>query len=159
MIESLLADLGATALQVYITALPGVSEAIAAVRTAQTAFTAKQVAYLEALAKDKTLQSASVLKPVLLTTINAKLIRYLDVMKDVDAAKYADFSTAVAQAVDEQNAVIAMRHTLDEKKKEEGDGDGTKKKKGKEKDKDKEKDKKKKKEKDDEGDDITLPTE
>ena len=159
MIESLLADFCATALQVHITALPGVSEAIAAVRTAQTAFTAKQVAYLDALAKDKTLQSASVLKLALLITINTKLIRYLDVMKDVDAAKYADFAAAVAQAVDEQNAVIAMRHTLDEKKKEEGDGDGTKKKKGKEKDKDKEKDKKKKKEKDDEGDDITLPTE
>ena len=155
LIESLLADLSATALQVHITALPGVSEAIAAVRAAQTAFTTKQVAYLEALAKDKTLQSASVLKLALLTTINTKLIRYLDVMKDVDAAKYADFSTAVAQAVDEQNTVVAMRHTLDEKKKKEGDGDGTKKKKGKEKDKEKDK----KKEKDDEGDDITLPTE
>ena len=154
LIESLLADLSATALQVHITALPGVSEAIAAVRTAQTAFTTKQVAYLEALAKDKTLQSASVLKLALLTTINTKLIRYLDVMKDVDAAKYADFSTVVAQAVDEQNAVVAMRHTLDEKKKE-GDGDRTKKKKGKEKDKEEDK----KKEKDDEGDDITLPTE
>ena len=153
LIESLLADLSATALQVHITALPGVSEAIAAVRAAQTAFTTKQVAYLEALAKDKTLQSASVLKLALLTTINTKLIRYLDVMKDVDAAKYADFAAAVAQAVDEQNT--AMRHTLDEKKKKEGNGGGTKKKKGKEKDKEKDK----KKEKDDEGDDITLPTE
>ena len=95
------------------------------------------------------------LKLALLTTINTKLIRYLDVMKDVDAAKYADFAAAVAQAVDEQNAVIAMRHTLDEKKKKEGNGDGTKKKKGKEKDKEKDR----KKEKDDEGDDITLPTE
>jgi len=52
---------------------------------------------LEALAKDKTLQSASALKLSLLTTINTKLIRYLDVMKDVDAAKYADFAAAVAQ--------------------------------------------------------------
>ena len=34
LIESLLADLSATALQVHITALPGVSEAIAAVRAA-----------------------------------------------------------------------------------------------------------------------------
>ena len=75
-------------------------------------------------------------------------------MKDVDAVS-ADFVVAITQAIDEQNAVIAMRHTLDEKKKKEGDGDGTKKKKGKEKDKEKDK----KKEKDDEGDDITLPTE
>jgi len=155
LVESLLADLNTAALQAHITALPGVSEAITAVRTVQTTFATKQITCLEALAKDKTLQSASVLKLALLTTINTKLIRYLDVMKDVDAAKYADFSTAVAQAVDEQNSVIAMRHTLDEKKKKEGDGDGIKKKKGKEKDKEKDK----KKEKDDEGDDITLPTE
>ena len=53
--------------------------------------------------------------------------------------------------------IIAMRHTLDEKKKKERDGDGTEKKKGKEQDKGKEKDKKR--EKDDQGDDITLPTE
>jgi hypothetical protein len=56
-------------------------------------------------------------------------------MKDVDAVKYADFAAAVAQAIDEQNAAIAMRHTLDEKKKKEGDDDDTKRKKGKEKDK------------------------
>ena len=94
-----------------------------------------QVVYLEELAKNKALQSASALKLDLLTTINIRLICYLDVMKDVDAAKYADFSAAVAQAIDEQNAAIAMRHTLDEKKKKEGDDDDTKRKKGKEKDK------------------------
>lgn len=48
--------------------------------------------------------------------ISAKLIRYLDVMKDVNAVKYADFVVAITQAIDEQNAVIAMRYTLDEKK-------------------------------------------
>ena len=38
LVESLLADLNTAALQAHITALPGVSEAIVAVRTAQTAF-------------------------------------------------------------------------------------------------------------------------
>lgn len=82
----------------------------------QTTFATKQITCLEALAKDKALQSASALKLALLKAITAKLIRYLDVMRDVDAVKYADFVVAITQAIDEQNAVIAMRYTLDEKK-------------------------------------------
>ena len=79
------------ALQAHITALSGVGNG-----NYSYTHSADYVCYqaLEALAKDRALQSASALKLALLKTINTKLICYLDVMKDVAAAKYADFAAA-----------------------------------------------------------------
>lgn len=78
-------------MQAHITALSGVGEG-----NYSCTHSADYVCYqaLEALAKDRALQSASALKLALLKTINTKLICYLDVMKDVTAAKYADFAAA-----------------------------------------------------------------
>ena len=91
LVESLLADLNTAALQAHITALSGVGKG-----NYSYTHSADYVCYqaLEALAKDRALQSASALKLALLKTINTKLICYLDVMKDVAAAKYADFAAA-----------------------------------------------------------------
>ncbi|RRD74560.1 DUF6261 family protein [Tannerella forsythia] len=117
LIESLLRDLSDASLEPHIAALPGVFDAIKALREAQQDFATTQVEYLRELAQQKNLPSASSIKVALLRTINSKLIKYLDIMKEVDAAKYEAFATEVEKAVNEQNELVSLRHTLGEKKK------------------------------------------
>ena len=117
LIESMLRDLSDASLEPHITALPGVFDAIKALREAQQDFATTQVEYLRELAQQKNLPSASSIKVTLLRTINSKLIKYLDIMKEVDAAKYEAFATEVEKAVNEQNELVSLRHTLGEKKK------------------------------------------
>ena len=46
----------------------------------------------------------------LLRTIKLELIKYLDIMKEVDAAKYEAFTTEVEMAVNEQNELVSLSH-------------------------------------------------
>ena len=109
-IEALLMDLSAPALKPHIDALPGVAEAIANVRSAQTDFTAKRVAYQKALALNVDGDSAYKLKKPLLELINVKLIPYLVAMKMVEPAKYTHFADAVDQIISDTNATIRRRN-------------------------------------------------
>ena len=81
--------------------MSGVYDAIKALREAQQDFATTQVEYLRELAQQKNLPSASNIKVVLLRIINSKLIKYLDIIKDVEAAKYEAFATEVEKAVNE----------------------------------------------------------
>ena len=81
--------------------MSGVYDAIKALREAQQDFATMQVEYLRELAQQKNLPSASTIKVVLLRIINSKLIKYLDIIKDVEAAKYEAFATEVEKAVNE----------------------------------------------------------
>jgi len=47
------------------------------------------------------LPSASSIKVALLQTINSKLIKHIDIIKDVGAAKYEAFATEVEKGVSE----------------------------------------------------------
>ncbi len=108
-IESMLQDLSAVSAE--IAALPGVAESIAAVRTAQTDFTAKRVNYEKTLSSEKQGESASAVKKPLLELINNKLLPYLDTMKMVDAAKFTNFTDATAQIIANTNSVVSQRTT------------------------------------------------
>ncbi len=108
-IEALLMDLAAPTLKPHIEALPGVAEAIAHLRTAQTNFTGKRVAYEKAVAANAVIDPAYKLKQPLLEIINDELLPFLTAMRLVDAAKYGHFSDAVAQIIADTNQTIRRR--------------------------------------------------
>ncbi len=108
-IEAMLMDLLAPELKPHIDVLAGVPEAIANVRTAQTGFTDKRVAYEKAVALKTGGASATELKKPLLELINSGLIPYLTAVRNGNPDMYAHFADAVAQVIDDTNAVIRRR--------------------------------------------------
>ena len=108
-VEALLMDLSAPALKASIDVLPGVAEAIANLRAAQTAFIEKRVDYEKAMALKTAGTPASELKKPLLDLINSRLIPYLDVNKMVDSATYGHLTDLVEQIVNDTNTGISRR--------------------------------------------------
>ncbi len=109
LIESLLLDLSTAEARLHIDALAGMPEAIAALRAAQTDFTAKRIAYETHLAHGAGGPNASEIRKTLLELINSRLLTYIDTMVMVDSAKYASFAAVVEKVIDDMNAVIARR--------------------------------------------------
>ena len=109
LIDSLLKDLSASEVQASVTALSGVSEAIAQIRTTQEEFARLRLQYEEAFTENHSKVSASSLRKPLLGLINKKLIPYLVVMTLVDGAKYTAFADKVAKIIDDMNEVVKAR--------------------------------------------------
>lgn len=109
LIESLLIDFANPDLQPSITALPGLSQIITDLRTAQTAFEQAQVLFEEEKAKEGIEDNATKIKKVVITIINDKLVIYLRAMVQVDQAKYEEFTTTVAQIIDDMNVIVKKR--------------------------------------------------
>ncbi|MFJ1434080.1 DUF6261 family protein [Capnocytophaga canimorsus] len=109
LIDSLLKDLSASEVQVSVTALSGVSEAIAQIRTTQEEFARLRLQYEEAFTENLSKVSASNLRKPLLGLINKKLIPYLVAMTLVDGAKYTAFADKVAKIIDDMNEVVKAR--------------------------------------------------
>ena len=109
LIESLLTDFSAADLQADIAALPGLTETIASLRTAQTNFTVKRVAYESAIAAEGSAAVASELKKSLITLINNRLVPYLSTMKMVDPTRYGHFADTAAQIIADTNGAILVR--------------------------------------------------
>lgn len=109
LIDSLLKDLSASEVQASVTALSGVSEAIAQIRTTQEEFARLRLQYEEAFTENLSKVSASSLRKPLLGLINKKLIPYLVAMTLVDGAKYTAFADKVAKIIDDMNEVVKAR--------------------------------------------------
>ncbi|WP_172917248.1 DUF6261 family protein [Capnocytophaga canis] len=109
LIDSLLKDLSANEVQASVTALSGVSEAIATIRTTQEEFSKVRLQYEEAFTENHSKVSASSLRKPLLGLINKKLIPYLVAMTLVDGAKYTAFADKVAKIIDDMNEVVKTR--------------------------------------------------
>ncbi|MFK8278964.1 DUF6261 family protein [Capnocytophaga canimorsus] len=109
LIDSLLKDLSASEVQASVTALSGVSEAIAQIRTTQEEFARLRLQYEEAFTENHSKVSASSLRKPLLGLINKKLIPYLVAMTLVDGAKYTAFADKVAKIIDDMNEVVKAR--------------------------------------------------
>ncbi|WP_172917506.1 DUF6261 family protein [Capnocytophaga canis] len=109
LVDSLLKDLSASEVQASVTALSGVSEAIAGIRTAQNNFNKVRSQYEKDFAQQQSKASASSLRKPLLQLINKKLIPYLVAMTLVDGAKYTAFADKVAKIIDDMNEVVKAR--------------------------------------------------
>lgn len=111
LIEAMLSDLSATQPTADIAALPGLAEAVALLRDAQTNFNTKRTTYEKALGGQTYAESASTYKKPLLELINGKLLPYLEVMNMADPAKYASLAAAAASAIESTNAAVKARST------------------------------------------------
>lgn len=109
LIEALLTDLNSPDAQPKAEELPGVSEAITTLRTAQTDFNAKRVAYEQNKAGQKEAENAVTLKAPLVNLINNRLLPYLQAMKMADESKYGALANGVEQSITTTNAAIAQR--------------------------------------------------
>ncbi|GIJ93709.1 hypothetical protein CAPN002_09270 [Capnocytophaga stomatis] len=109
LIDSLLKELSASEVQASVTALSGVSEAIAQIRTTQEEFARLRLQYEEAFTENLSKVSASSLRKPLLGLINKKLIPYLVAMTLVDGVKYTTFADKVAKIIDDMNEVVKAR--------------------------------------------------
>ncbi len=106
-INSLLEDLSAESLAESIAALDGMSDAIEALRTAQTAFDELDVEYSRALSQ-KTDSATSYRKP-LLSAINDKLVAFLNVAVLIFPDKYTTYAERVETAINVANTTVTKR--------------------------------------------------
>jgi hypothetical protein len=109
LVTSMLDDLSKSNLQEVIAAMPGCTEQIAALQTAQDEFEAARVAYDEQKAKEETRENATELKKAVAGIINDKLVVYLRAMMQVDEATYGDFGRTVDEIISENNEVVKRR--------------------------------------------------
>lgn len=109
LIDSLLMDFSASDVQASISALVGVSEAIAQIRTTQKHFSQVRSEYEKAFSEQQSKASASSLRKPLLEVINKKLIPYLVAMNLADADKYSAFVGEVSKIIDDMNEVVKAR--------------------------------------------------
>lgn len=106
-IEAMLTDIAAVPADV--SALPGVQQAVEAIRTAQTDFATKRIAYDKTRSIEKGGDTATTLKKSILDLINNRLLPYLHAMKLADATKYGGFADAAAQVITTVNTVVNQR--------------------------------------------------
>lgn len=106
-IDSLLRDLSVAELEESINKLSGISETIEELRSRQSAFSSKRMAYEKAISAREAEASATSLKRPLLSTINTKLVNYLTALREEN--KYVNFYQVVAQVIDDANTTVARR--------------------------------------------------
>lgn len=116
LIDSLLTDFSASGVQASITALSGVTEAIANIRKSQTEFNTLRAEYEKALAQKGSEASASSLRKPLLEMINKKLVPYLVAMNIADADKFKTFVAEASQIIESVNEVVKGRSKKSENK-------------------------------------------
>lgn len=109
LIESLLLDFANADLLPSIGAVPGLTELIANLRTAQTEFEEAKVEFESEKAKEGNQVTASEIKVDILDIINNRLIVYLRAMVMVNEAVYGSFSQTIAQIIDDMNMIVKKR--------------------------------------------------
>jgi uncharacterized protein YdcH (DUF465 family) len=109
LVESLLVEFGKEDLQASIALLPGLSQLIDELSTAETEFEEAQLTFQNEKATEGTKESASDIKKEVLVIINEKLVVYLRAMVMVDESKYGAFVETVAQIIDDMNVIIKKR--------------------------------------------------
>lgn len=108
-INSLLNDLSAEDLQSSIAALPGLSQAITELETAQTNFETARLAYEKEAAEDVNETSATSAKKEVVSIINERLVVYLRAMVTIDGAKYGEFTNTIDKIIDDNNEEVKKR--------------------------------------------------
>lgn len=84
--------------------LPGVEQLITTLSAAQAEFEVAYVAYESAVADQKAVESASTLKPILIDTINGKLVTLLRALTMLNEHQYGHFSSVVGQIIERANS-------------------------------------------------------
>jgi hypothetical protein len=109
LVESLLIDLADTGLQTAIEAVPGLSQFIDELKTAQAAFEEAKVTYEEEKAEERTEENATAIKKEAASIINEQLVTYLRAMIQVDETTYGEFTRTVAGIIEDNNTTVKKR--------------------------------------------------
>jgi uncharacterized protein YdcH (DUF465 family) len=112
LIESMLEDFAASALEESVKALDGVGDLISALRAAQDDFNKMNDSATAALTAKG--ESAYALKKPLLASINEKLVPYVTAMSALNSA-YAGFASKADIEISKANASIAKKKAASEK--------------------------------------------
>ncbi len=107
MIESMLEDFAAASVSANIKGLEGVTEAIAAIRTAQDDFAKANDEYVKASA-NKGAAASSYHKPIV-SLVNEKLVPYLNAMVIAGNANCTEFAKNVEAEIKRTNEIISKR--------------------------------------------------
>jgi hypothetical protein len=108
-IDSMLNDLAAEDLTQAIVSLAGLNKALAELRTAQDVFEQARVNYEKKAAQDVNEESATKIKPEIVSIVNNKLVPYLRGMVIMDEAKYGELTLTLAKIIDDNNEVVKKR--------------------------------------------------
>lgn len=109
LLSSMLLDLAKPELQDAIAAIPGCAEMINELQGAQDNFEQIRIAWEQEKAQESTKESASEIKPEVLTLINEKIVVYMRAMEIVDEANYGAFARTIATIIADNNEVVKKR--------------------------------------------------
>jgi len=109
LIDSLLEDFAAPAIQADIAAVSGCSAIIAELQADQNNFKAAHFAWEEKKAQEGLTKSATDIKKDVLVSINDKIGLYLNAMSQANAAVYGELAQTVAQIINDNNEAVKKR--------------------------------------------------
>lgn len=118
LINSLLLDLAAPALQDAVAAIPGCAEMIAELQTAQNNFEQIRILWEQEKAKQGTQQNATEIKKEVLEIINNKIVVYMRAMQVVVPDTHGEFARTLATIINNNNEVVKKRRKKEEPKAE-----------------------------------------
>lgn len=109
LIDSLLEDLTVPALQADIAAVSGCAEIIAELQTTQNDFKTAHFDWEEKKAQEGHNQCATDIKKGVVSTINEKIVVYLNAMQQANEAIYGELAQTVAQVIYDNNEAVKKR--------------------------------------------------
>ncbi|MFV0590517.1 MAG: DUF6261 family protein [Draconibacterium sp.] len=109
LIASLLDDLSKQKPAGAIAQLPGCTDVITALQTAQSAFEAARIAYEQEKAEESTRLNATQVKAGVVALLNEKILIYLRAMEIVDGEAYGAFARTIATIIAENNETVKKR--------------------------------------------------
>ena len=109
LVESMLEDFAESKAEPAIAVLPGLSQLIYELRTAQTAFEEAKVIFEEEKAKEGTEETATEIKKEVVSLINDELVVYLRAMVQVNETVYGHFTRTVGEIIESNNITVRKR--------------------------------------------------
>lgn len=109
LITSALLELAKPEMLEAIAVLPGCTDLVADFQASQAFFEETRIAWEQAKGEDGTQQSASELKPEILSIINDKIVVYMRAMEVVAPDTHGAFARTLAEIINDNNEVVKKR--------------------------------------------------
>lgn len=109
LIDSMLQDLTATDLQADITAVSGCAAIIAELQTTQDDFKTAHFSWEEKKAQEELSMCATDVKKEVVSTINEKIVLYLNAMQQVNHKVYGELAQTIEQIINDNNEAVKTR--------------------------------------------------
>ena len=107
-INALLTNLGEDAMQPHVANIPGMTDCLAQLQNAQTAFEAKRAEYQTRRGAMRSSDSATALKGQILVKLNSELIPYFRVMDTAKGGSYSEFYAMMREVAESANVTASL---------------------------------------------------